>query len=341
MKEISVMGIDLAKNVFEIHGRDSRGAVILRKTIQRKKLLEFIGELSPCLIGIEACGGSHYWGREFEKRGHKVRMISPQFVKPYVKSNKNDQADAEAICEAMMRPNMRFVPLKGAKQQDWTIFHRIRERLVKNRTALINEIRGLLQEYGIVFSQGPAAIRKGLCEVVSQRDLYELSEASRECFEKLQEELSEIEGRIAGYEKKISMLYRENEVCQRLGTIPGVGPITATALVAACASGHEFKRGREFSAWLGLVPRQCSSGGKSRLLGISKRGDSYLRKLLVHGARAALLYSKDKTDRQSVWVQSLRERRGFNKACVALANKNARVAWVIMTTEAKYQVRAA
>jgi transposase len=268
--------------------------------------------------------------------GHEVKLISPQFVKAYVKSNKNDSADAEAICEAVMRPTMRFVAIKSVEQQGALSLHRIRDRRVRNRTALVNEIRGLCAEYGEVFGEGVACVRKGVLRIVSDPGTG-LSEGVRELFSDLLQELSRVEEEIEADDRRIAQTYRQNEMCQRLGTIPGVGPVTATAFVATIGDARVFRRGREVSAWLGLVPRQHSSGGKIRLGRISKRGDTYLRKLLVHGARSVLRTVEGKVDPSSQRLKNLRLRRGFNKACVALANKNARVAWALMASGQSYR----
>ena len=337
MKEISVLGIDLAKNVFQLHGINANGQVVLRKKLSRKQLSVFIANLPKCKVAMEACGGSHFWGRKFLEMGHEVKLISPQFVKPFVKSNKNDANDAEAIVEAAIRPSMRFVAVKTISQQDALCIHRVRERLVVARTALINEIRGLLHEYGVVMPKG--MIKTKLPEII-ESDENLLSDQARETFQKLYEEFYEIDVRINSYDKKINLHAKTSEACQKIMKIPGVGPITATAIVASVGNANNFKNGRQMSAWLGLVPRQNSSGGKSQLLGISKRGDSYLRKLLVHGARSALIVAENNTqsDRRNVWLKELLARRGHNRTCVALANKNARIIWKLLTTNEEYRV---
>lgn len=336
MREISVMGIDLAKNVFQFHGRNNEGKTLLRKRLARGRLLEEVAKMKPCVIGIEACGGSHYWAREFKKLGHEVRMIPPQFVKPYVKSNKNDAADAEAICEAVTRPEMRFVSTKSEEQQVVQSIHRIRERLVKHRTSLSNEIRGILHEFGIALSTGCLKLSSQLIVVQSQS---QLPEVMKGLLTDLQTEWRETQERILSYESKLKMMFSKNEICQRLQTVPGVGIFTATAILSGVANAKDFKNGRGMSAWLGLVPRQNSSGGKTRLLGISKRGDGYLRKLLVHGARSVVRTLGDKQDALSCWVRKLVTTRGHNKACVALANKNARILWALLTSEKVYQMK--
>ena len=337
MANVSVIGIDLAKTVFQLHGAGRGGTAALRKTLRRGQVMEFMARLPKCTIGMEASSGAHYWAREFEKMGHVVRLIAPQFVKPYVKSNKNDAADAEAICEALTRPNMRFVSIKPVAHQDIQCVHRIRERLVGNRTGLVNEIRGLLAEYGVVLPMGIGHIRRQLPRILEDAEVG-LTDPSRELFADLLDEFGHLEERIATYDTRLRRIFRTNQdLCGRLTKVPGVGPITATAMLAVSSQVHGFKNGRQFSAFLGLVPRQNSSGGKTVLGGISKRGDRYLRCLLIHGARAALSRAEGKTDRLSRWAIKKRESRGTNKACVALANKNARILWALMKTGEEYR----
>lgn len=336
MNKITVLGIDLAKNVFQFHGVDDKGKVVLKKKLTRAQVIPFMTNLPPCLVGMEACGGSNHWARELQKLGHDVRLMSPQFVKPYVKSNKNDASDAEAICEAVNRPNMRFVPIKQIEQQDIQNLHRIRERLVKGKTALANEVRGLLLEYGIVIPKGISNIKTKL-EYILGDDGNKLTSLARECFQNLLTEFCDSEEKLKFYNDKLTAIHNAHPISQKLITIPGVGPITATAIIAAVGDPNVFKNGREFAAWLGLVPKQNSSGGKMVLLGISKRGDTYIRKLLVHGARATLRWLEEKNDRLSIWLKKLIERRGYNRASVALANKNARIIWVLMTRGEEYK----
>ncbi len=291
-------------------------------------------DLHVCLIGMEACGGSNHWARTFIKLGHNVKLMSPQFVKPYVKSNKND---AEAICEAVSRPNMRFVSVKSLEQQDIQSIHRVRSKLIQERTALVNQIRGLLSEYGIVFPKNIANIRKMLPKLLENAE-NELTFLARELFQDLYYELKEKDKKIKIYDKKIEAICDQNEVCQRVKEIEGIGVLTATALIATIGDASVFKNGREMSAWIGLVPKQHSSGGKDKLMGISKRGDKYLRYLLIHGARAAIFRCKNKDDKKSKWVANLIERRGMHKAIVALANKNARIAWALMAKNIEYKI---
>jgi transposase len=339
-QKMTVLGIDLAKRVFHLVGMNETGHIVLKKRLTREALLPFIAQLPPVLIGLEACGGAHYWARRFRAHGHVVQLIAPQFVKPYVKSHKNDPADAEAICEAVTRPTMRFVPVKEVDQQDLQAFHRARERVVKARTALVNEMRGLLAEYGIVLPQSVTKFRRTFTATL-EAERAKLTPLSTELFAQLYDEFGVLEQRLAYYTEKLAMIGAAHPVCQRLMTVPGIGPLTATALVAAVSDAAQFKNGRQFAAWVGLVPQQHSTGGKPRLLGISKRGDVYLRKLLVHGARATLRWIGLKTDRRSTWLRGLIARRGKNKAAVALANKNARIVWVLLTTEQVYTPEAA
>ena len=336
MRPISIAGIDLAKSIFHIHGTDEKGKMLLKKKLSRAQLKEFMVQLKPCLIGLEACGGAHYWARVFQKMGHEVKLISPQFVKPYVKSNKNDYADAEAIAEAVSRPNMRFVPIKQTSHQDIQCVHRIRQRLIRNRTALSNEIRGLLHEYGIVISKGIGKLKKEMPLILEDAS-HELSPMVRGLFLGLVDELKGIENQVKIYDQKIQQIFKDNEVCQRLQKIEGVGPITATAVLAAVSNPQAFKNGREFSAWLGLVPRQHSTGGKPTLLGISKRGDGYLRTLLIHGARSVVKCAALHGDARSKWILQKQKTRGFNRTCVALANKNGRIIWALLRYGQEYR----
>lgn len=334
--KVTSVGIDIAKSVFHVIGVNAVGAVVMKKEVKRKDLLAFVAQLEPCRIALEACGSAHYWAREFRQHGHDVKLIAPQYVKPFVKGNKNDYNDATAIAEAAQRPTMRFVPIKSQEQQDIQAVHRLRERSVKERTALVNQIRGLLAEYGIVIHKGVTAVRRALPRILEDSE-NRLSGFSRECFAELYDELTALDKKIASYEQKIANIQQSHDICQRLDEIIGIGPITATALYAAAGQANEFRNGRHFSAWLGLVPKQHSSGGKDTLLGISKRGNAYLRTLFIHGARAVLRYAAAKDDRFSRWATSLHERRGHNRACVAVANKMARMAWVIMAKSERYR----
>jgi transposase len=337
-RTIHILGIDIAKLVFHVVGMDDSGHVVLRKRIARSELLTFIANVPPLRIGMEACGSAHYWARCFREYGHDVRLIAPQFVKAYLKSPKNDARDAEAICEAMTRPTMRFVPIKQLEQQDLQALHRVRERLVKARTALVNEIRGLLSEYGIVLPQGMTKFRTAIARQLEDAQA-QLTSLSTEVFWHLYEEFLALEKRVAYYQEKLQALARTHPVCQRVQAIPGIGPLTATAILAAVPDATHFKNGRQLAAWLGLVPREHSTGGKPRLLGISKRGDVYLRKLFVHGARATLRWVDTKQDDRSRWLTALIARRGKNRAAVALANKNARIVWALLAHNQEYRVR--
>jgi transposase len=338
-QELSTVAIDLAKKVFHLVGTDTTGKILWRKRLSRNALMPFIAQLPPVLIGMEACGGAHYWARRFREHGHEVKLMAPQFVKAYVKSNKNDTRDAEAIAEAVTRPTMRFVPVKDVEQQDVQALHRIRERLIGERTALVNEVHGLMNEYGIVIPKGVPKFRQAVVDKLeSEKD--KLTTLGQELFWKLLEEFAALEPQIAFYQEKLESLAKRHPECQRLMSIPGIGPITATALIAAVGDVGVFKNGRQFAAWLGLVPKQHSTGGQTRLLGISKRGDSYLRKLLIHGARATLRFAGLKTDGRSRWIQGLLERRGWNRTAVAVANKNARIVWALLSRGGLYQERA-
>ena len=335
--KITTIGIDIAKSVFHFYAVNKMGRLVKKKQLRRKQVLATMAKIEPCLIAMEACGGANYWARELIALGHEVKLIAPQYVKPYVKGNKNDYNDAEAIAEAAQRPTMRFVPIKSVERQDIQNFHCQRERIKKERNALVNQIRGLLAEYGLVINKGVAAVRKGLPEVLEDAD-NGLTVLSRELFAELLEELRTIDQQFEQCGRRIQTLNQGNVVCQNLDEILGIGPLTASATYAAVGDGKDFVNGRHYSAWLGLVPGQHSSGGKTVLLGISKRGNAYLRTLYIHGARAVLRHSANKTDKFSLWAQAVLARRGQNKACVAVANKMARMAWVIMAKGERYRV---
>lgn len=337
---ITRMGIDLAKNVFQLHGVDKHEKVVVRKQPKRSQMLEMFVNKAPMLIGMEACGGANYWARELTKLGHTVKVMAPQHVKPYVKSQKNDKRDAEAICEAVSRPTMRFVSVKTEEQQDMQAIHRIRDRLVKARTALANEVRGLLAEYGIVISHtGVPATRRGLLDAIEDAD-NGLTTKMRDILFNLNEEINEIENRIQHYLRQINLHCTQDDRVKRIIEIEGLGPISASAIVTAVGDAKQFKNGRDMAAWIGLVPTQHSSGGKEKLGGISKRGDKYLRTLLIHGARSVIRFSETKTDKRNVWVNELIARRNKNVATVALANKNARIIWSILAREECYRPAA-
>ena len=327
MKMTSI-GIDLAKNVFQVHGVDDHGNAVLRKKLDRVKMAEFFIKLQPCLIGMEACGSAHYWGRKLTAMGPTVKLMAPQLMKAYVKTNKNDMADAEAICEAVSRPNMRFVPIKTDEQQAVLSLHRVRQSFIKVRTAQANQIRGLLSEFGIIIPQAIANIARRLPEIMEKSDL---PVRFRYLRQRWYDHLKDMDKQVDEMDEKIQQWHRSSEMSRKLAEIPGIGPITATALVASIGDAKNFVSGRQLAAWLGLVPRQHSSGGKSVLLGISKRGDTYLRTLLIHGARAVIRFADNKPS--TTWLNKLLSRRNKNVAAVALANKNARVVWALLVHE--------
>jgi transposase len=327
--DITTVGIDLAKNVLQVHAVDARGKVVLRRQLKRNEMGPFFANLPPCLIGMEACASAHDWGRTLERLGHSVRLMAPQFVKPYVKSNKNDVADAEAICEAVARPHMRFVPLKSIEQQSVIALHRVRQGFVRARTAQANQIRGLLGEMGLVIPQGIWRIAPRIPALLEASN--DLPASFKSLIERLAEHLKLLDRQVDEIHRQIIAWDRSCSLTQKLQKVPGVGPLTATALVATVADACSFKNGRQMAAWLGLVPGQHSSGGKAKLLGISKRGDSYLRTLLVHGARSVILAAKRrKLSTENSWLAKLLDRRHINIATVALANKNARILWALM-----------
>jgi transposase len=333
---IAVLGIDLAKNVFQLYGVDGNGRRVLTRRLPRAQLLPFVATLPPCLIGIEACASAFHWARQFQARGHTVRIISPQFVKPFIRGNKNDGNDAEAICEAVQRPHMRFVPLKSIEQQDVQSLHRARQRLVNHRTALISQMRGLLLDRGIVFAQSATQARRRIPLIINE-PTSDLSPVVRDILRTLLGLLRELDARVKVFDQEIARVFQASPVCQRLARIEGVGPKTATAIVAAVGDGREFKNGRHMAAWLGLVPRHRASGDRITIGHISKRGDQHLRTLLVHGARAVVRTAGHKTDSKSQWVMALVARRGLTRAIVALANKNARVIWALLARGDEYR----
>lgn len=339
MSNVTLLGIDLAKNYFQLHGVDEKGVPMLRKRLTRDKLIQTIANFPKCTIAMEACSGANHWSRKFIAMGHETKLISPKFVKPFVKTNKSDRNDSEAICEAASRPTMRFVAPKSIEQEDIQAVHRVRSRVIQERTALINQIRGLLTEYGIVIPQGISKVKKALPEILEDGE-NELSHSGRRLFADLYEELLAKDERIKSYNKKIESIFKSNEMCQKISKIEGVGPIAATAIVATIGNPKVFKNGRHFSAFLGLVPRQFSSGNKERLLGISKRGDIYIRTLLIHGGRSVVRYAGTKKDGRSQWVNALKGRCGINKTAVAVANKNARIIWAVLANKEDYRKAA-
>jgi transposase len=335
--EIIRVGVDLAKNVFQLHGVDAREKVVWQRSARRGRwLAELQRHVAPgAEIGMEACAGAHHWGRELEARGYRVKLMAPQFVKPYVKSNKSDRNDAAAICEAMSRPSMRFVALKSVAQQDIQAVHRVRAELIKQRTAKANQIRGLVGEYGLVAPLRIGTLRRALPEWLEDAT-NGLSDRFRRLLAGLAEDLRRLDERIGELDEELVAIVRETPAAQRLLALRGVGPKVATALVVALGTGESFKRGRDFAVSIGLTPRHHGTGGKQRILGISKRGDAYLRTLLVHGARAAVRTAPGKSDPLSRWINALCARRHSNVATVALANKTARMAWALLRYDVDY-----
>lgn len=334
--KIKAIGLDLAKDVFQVHGIDEAGAVALRRQLRRAQMLEFFARLEPCVVGLEACGAAHYWSRKLAALGHTVRMMAPQFVKPFVKANKNDARDAEAICEALMRPSMRFVAVKSEEQQAVLSLHRLREGIVQMRTALVNRLRGLLAEFGVVAPKGRKVFMAALPRLLQESG--EVPTLLRFALEEARMQLVSCNDQIASIEAQLRAWHRSNETSRRLEEVPGIGVLTATAAVATIGDPRAFTRGRQFAAWVGLTPKEHSSGGKARLLGISKRGDSYLRKLLVHGARAVVRRHKPE---RNAWLDAILRRRPRNIAIVALAQRNARIIWALMAHGSSYSPKAA
>jgi transposase len=334
--DIAIVGIDLGKNSCSVAGLDQDGRVVLRRRMRRDSLESFVCRLGRCIVAMEACCGAHHLGRIFAARGHEVRLMSPEYVRPYVKSQKNDDLDAEAIAEAATRPTMRFVPVKSQDQSDIQALHRARERLVSERTALINHLRALLLERGIVVPQGRRKLEAALETFGDEDDVWALSPRIRTLIEDLRAEWSSLDRRIAAFDAEFIRMARADEATRRLTGIPGIGTINATALVAAVGDAKAFERGRDMAAWLGLVPRQMTTGGKPRLLGISKRGNRYLRKNLIHGARAALPYLAERDTPLGRWARGLLERAHKNVVVVALANKLARIAWAVLARGRDY-----
>ena len=340
MSNINLLGIDIAKDVFQLHGVDEKGVGMLKKRLNRKQFIEYMATLPLCTIAMEACGGANYWAKKFMSFGHIVKLISPQFVKPFVKGNKTDRNDAEAICEAASRPSMRFVSPKTIEQQDMQALHRIRSRLVQERTAIANQIRGLLMEYGMIIPQGIHHINKRLPDIIEDAT-NELSMIGRNFLLDLLDQLKERTGKIDEYEILITNIFKQSEDCKKIAKLEGVGLLTATALIANIGDDKTFKNGRHLAAFLGLVPKQYSSGNEQKMQGISKRGNVYLRSLLIHGARSAVraAMDKQKKDPKSKWLIALVDRCGNkNKAAIALANKTVRTVWAILAYDTAYDV---
>lgn len=335
MNKVTI-GLDIAKNIFHLVWLSSTGKVLKKKKLKRAHIKEYLSNLDSAIVVMEACGSTNYWAQTIESYGHEVKVIAPQYVVPYRKGNKNDFNDAEAIAEASQRANMRFVPIKNIEQQDIQLLHRIRERRIKFRTAVINQTRGLLAEYGITIAQGANQVRKAVPDILEDAN-NKLTVLSRRHISSLYDELTELDEQIKRLDKELSALSTTKEECQRLETMTGIGPIIATAFYSAVGDGKAFKNGRHVAAWLGLVAKQHTTGDNPNLKGISKRGNTYLRTQLINGARAALVKSGNKTDKVSQWANSLRERLPFNKAVVALANKMARMAWAMVVKQEDYK----
>ena len=336
MQEVTTIGLDIAKSVFQVHGVDAEGNVVIRRQLKRRQVLPFFKKLSPCLVGIEACATSHHWSRELQALGHTVRLMPPAYVKPYLKRQKNDAADAEAICEAVTRPTMRFVATKTPEQQSCLMLHRTRHLFIRQQTAVINAIRAHLAEFGIVAPVGRNGVEE-LLDVVADPDDNRVPEVARACVAALGAQLRMLKAQILEFDRRILAWHRSNETSKRLDEIPGVGPALATALVASVADPKAFRSGRDFSAWIGLVPKQNSSGGKERLGSITKRGDRYLRSLFTIGALAVIRYAKIHGTRHRPWLTALLARRPTKVAAVALANKIARMAWAMMAKGERYK----
>ena len=333
--KVTTVGLDLAKLIFTVHGVDEHGKVMLRKTVRRAKLLEVFAQMPPCVVGMEACSGAQHWARELRKLGHEPRIMAAEFVEPYRQGGKNDANDAAAICEAVSRRQMRFVAVKSVEQQAVLAVHRMRQGLVEERTALVNRMRGLLAEYGIVVGMGLDRLRRALPEILED-GANAIPGLAKEVFADAEQHLRRLDERVATYDRRIAALAKSSEPAQRLMKVEGIGPVTATALLASVGDAKVFHNGRQFAAWLGLTPRQHSTGGKQRLGAMTKHGDVYLRTLLVHGARAVLRMSSLRSDTKSRWVENLRRRRPDNVAAVALAAKTARISWALLARGSDY-----
>jgi transposase len=334
--QVTTIGLDIAKSVFQVHGIDERGRVVLRRRLARGKVVTFFANRPPCRIGLEACGGAHHWARELRRLGHDARLMPPQYVKAYVKTNKHDAADAEACCEAVRRPSMRFVAVKSASQQATGMLHRVRDQLIRQRTATSNALRGHLAELGIVAAQRQAGVRQLLAALGEVED-DRIPPLARDVLQVLVAHLRELASRIAELDRRLVAMTRTDPICRALSEVPGVGPVIATAVVATVPAATAFRSGRHLAAWLGLVPRQHATGGKESRLGLSKRGDAYLRRQLIHGARALVKVSPGRTGTLWSWVNGLRARRPFNVVVAAVANKLARIIWAMLSRGEAYR----
>lgn len=338
--QIAVLGIDLGKNSCSVAGQDATGRVVLRKRMRRESVIKLTGELPSCIVAMEACCGAHHLARLMQAQGHQVRLMSPEYVRPYVKAQKNDDRDAEAIAEAATRPTMRFVEVKAEAQLDMQTLHRARDRLVGERTALINQLRGFLMERGITAPQGRRKLELQLAAMAAEGEV-PLSSRTRQLVEDMRAQWAELDRRIEAFDDEFAVCAKEDGAARRLATIPGIGVMNATALVAAIGEGQAFSRGRDLAAWLGLVPKQRTTGGKPRLLGITKRGNKYLRKLLVHGARGAMPTLSKSATPLGAWLRGLLARAHANTVVVALANKLARIVWAVLRSGGAYKASEA
>lgn len=338
MEQITTVGLDLAKNVFQVHGIDEKGKVLVRRSLRRAEVLPFFAKLPPCLVGMEACGTAHHWARELAKSGHEVKLMPPAYVKPYVKRGKTDAADAEAIAEAVTRPTMHFVPVKSVDQQAALMLHKVRELLVRQRTMLINALRGHLAEFGIVAAQGPVGVKAAIERFRAEQDNF--PDLVRSAIRRLVGQIEEVGEEVRKAEKEIVIWCRTDAASRRLVTIPGIGPITASAISAAVPDPTLFRTGRHFAAWLGLTPRPHNSGGKERLGGISKQGDGHIRRLLVVGATSVLRRAQQETPGRT-WARQLLTRKPARVVSVALANKMARIAWAVLVRGEIYKAATA
>jgi transposase len=334
--QISTIGVDLAKNVFQVHGVDSHGKLVITRQLRRKQVIEFFGKIPPCLVGMEACGTAHHWARELTKLGHTVRMMPPSYVKGYVKRSKNDAADAAAICEAVTRPSMRFVPIKTAEQQAALMLHRTRDLLIRQRTQLINALRAHLAELGLVADKGREGVVELAAIISDESNSHVLPSAMKQALQVVLDQLTALQQQVGQLDRCIQKQHRASDVSRRLETIPGIGVIGATAIASTIADPSAFKTGRDFAAWIGLVPRQYSTGGKEKLGGVSKQGDRYLRRLLVLGATAVIQHARRHPEKHP-WIMRLLAKKPAKLVAVAVANKTARIAWAIMAKGGTYR----